>query len=716
MMDSSMTPGPERTASPERTAADPERTASPERTVAADEHLDRVLLAMAGPEARPREDQRIAVRALVADRARVLVVQATGWGKSAVYWAATSAIRALGGGPTLVVSPLLALMRDQVAAAGGAGLVAATINSTNTDEWDQVMAELEAGRTDVLLVSPERLGNPRFASRLGPLLAGAGLIVIDEAHCISDWGFDFRPDYQRLSALLLTQARTPVLATTATANARVTTDVAEQLGDQTVVLRGGLARSSLTLSVLPGLGAYERYAWVDEALGRLEGSGIIYVPVVAETARLAGYLVERGHRVAAYSGQLDAAVRARLEDQLRDNQVKALVATSALGMGYDKPDLGFCLHVGSPDSPVAYYQQVGRAGRAIEHAEAVLLPAETDERIWRHFATASVPDPGAVRQLLDVLGPAEAPQSVPTLESSTGLRRGRLESMLKILAVEGVVARQGSGWVATGEPYLHDTAKWEGIVAAREAEAELMRAYAAGRGCLMRFLQLALDDPSPEACGRCSVCTGRGPAGGLEVSEESAAAARRYLRGADVVLEPRKQWPRGLRDGRKSTIRGAAPGRALAYADLPGWQEAARAVAGPDRALEEELVRGLVEVLGRWRTSWGTRPVAVVPMPSRHHPTLIHQLAEQLGTIGSLPVVELLTVTGPAPPDGVPSLLRVEALIDGLALLDGVAIPDGPVLLVDDTYRSGWTMTVAASLLRDVGVPAVLPLVVHQQP
>src|SRR3954451_5510414 len=391
----------------------------------ADEHLVAVLAAMAGDAARAHQDQARAVDALVADQARVLVVQATGWGKSAVYWAATSAIRALGGGPTLVVSPLLALMRDQLTAPERAGLRAVTINYTNVDDWDSILADIGAGTVDVLLVSPERLANPGFARRVGTLVAGAGLIVIDEAHCISDWGFDFRPDYQRLSRLLTSAPGTPVLATTATANARVTADVATQLGDATVVLRGGLARSSLRLSVVGGLGPLERYAWVDTALATLPGSGIIYVPTVAETERLAGYLDSRGHTVAAYSGQLDPAAREQVEQRLRDNELKAVVATSALGMGYDKPDLGFCVHVGSPDSPVAYYQQVGRAGRAIDSADAVLLPAESDERIWEYFATAAVPDPVNVAPVLDALDSAGEPMSVPAMESATGLRRGR---------------------------------------------------------------------------------------------------------------------------------------------------------------------------------------------------------------------------------------------------------------------------------------------------
>ena len=385
------------------------------------------------------------------DRRRALVVQATGWGKSAVYWIAARAVRDDGAGPVLVVSPLLSLMRDQVAAAGRAGLRAVTLNSGNLDEWSELETQIRAGAVDVLLVSPERLANPRFAATvLAPLLPTLGLLVIDEAHCISSWGHDFRPDYQRIARLLVANPSLPVLATTATANERVTDDVAAQLGAGTLVQRGRLSRESLHLSVLPGLTAVQRYAWVDEALRLLPGSGIVYVLTVAEAARLTGFLAARGHRVAAYTGQLDAAARIGVEDSLRDNEIKAVVATSALGMGYDKPDLAFCLHVGSPASPVDYYQQIGRAGRALDTAVVTLLPAETDERLWEWFASSSIPDPDDAAAVLARLADAPGPMTVPALESATGIRRTRLELLVKVLAVDGAVERTAEGWAATG--------------------------------------------------------------------------------------------------------------------------------------------------------------------------------------------------------------------------------------------------------------------------
>lgn len=679
----------------------------------ADEHLDRVITALAGDGAVPRDDQRAAVRALVDERRRVLVVQATGWGKSAVYWAATSALRAGGAGCTLVVSPLLALMRDQIAAADRAGLRAATVNSTNVDEWEDVLAAVRADALDVLLVSPERLGNPRFAAQLPTLLAACGMLVIDEAHCVSDWGFDFRPDYQRLTRTLMALAPdTPVLATTATANERVTADVAAQLGDDTFTLRGSLARASLRLTVVPGLDAVGRYAWVVDALGALPGSGIIYVLTVAETERVAGLLRAAGHDVAAYSSAVSTDEREALEERLKRNELKALVATSALGMGYDKPDLAFCIHVGSPASPVAYYQQVGRAGRALDDAVAVLLPAASDERIWEHFATSGIPDAASVEAILTALD--AGPASVVALEAATTLRRGRLEALLKLLAVDGVVERQAGGWARTGAEWVDDRDKWDALRRVRAAEADLMRRYAAGADCLMQFLQQALDDPDPRPCGRCSVCTGELPHPGAAPTAEATTTAVTYLRGVDVVIEPRKLWPKGV-PGRSGKIAGCGAGRALAFADDAAWGALLPPVHGGDAEIGDELAAGVVEVLRRWSRQW-ERPVCVVPVPSRRRPRLVRSLAEHLATVGRLPLIDALEAVGPPPPTDVSSGARAAALAGSLRLVDGVRLPTGPALLVDDTLRTGWTVTVAGALLHDAGATVALPLVLHRLP
>ena len=692
---------------------------------------ERVLGALAGPAAVLRPDQLAAAQALVCERRRVLCVQATGWGKSAVYWIAAAALRADGSGPVLVVSPLLALMRDQVTAASRAGLRAVTLNSSNVDDWSAIEKQLADDEVDVLLTSPERLASPRFAESVLPnLLARLGMLVIDEAHCVSDWGFDFRPDYQRLTRLLTTtRDDLPVLATTATANDRVTRDVAEQLGAGSsaapLVLRGTLARSSLHLGVVPGLTALQRYAWVGAALDQLPGSGIVYVLTVADTTRLAEFLALRGHAVAAYSGQLEAAERERIEDRLRRNEIKAVISTSALGMGYDKPDLAFCVHVGSPASPVAYYQQVGRAGRSLETAVAVLLPAETDDRVWTYFADASTPDPALAARVLAALD--ESALSLPKLEEATGARRGRLEALLKILAVDGAVVRVGTGWRSTGTTWVFDADRYAALAAARAAEAGIMRSYAAGAGCLMSFLRLSLDDPhAGEACGVCSVCTGRLPAGlSKEPTASDVEGARAFARGVDVVIEPRKLWPSGLaaRKGRISSALGE--GRALAFADDPGWSELVVRLTregGPDAELPSEVGAGVVDLLARWAREWPQRPTTVVPIPSRTRPRLIGSLARHIAEIGKLDLVEPFQLAEPVdlqgarPAGAVASGQRAAAVTASLRVRPDIAVPAGPILLVDDVYASGWTMTIAAAMLADSGANAVYPLVLHRRP
>ncbi|PUE22533.1 DEAD/DEAH box helicase [Limnohabitans sp. MMS-10A-160] len=673
--------------------------------------MNTVLARLAGPGATPRPDQVDAVHAVLQPASRVLVVQATGWGKSAVYWAATNAIRSTGAGPTLVVSPLLALMRDQVSAAERAGLKAATVNSTNIDDWDEVFQQLDDDAIDVLLVSPERLGNPRFAARLGALLARVGLIVIDEAHCISDWGFDFRPDYQRLARALLSTPTASVLATTATANERVTHDIGKQLGANTVTFRGTLARTSLTLSVVPGLSPLQRYAWIADALEQLPGSGIVYVLTVAEAERLTAFLRSCGHEVEAYSGQTDADTRLKVEDRLRHNQVKAVVATSALGMGYDKPDLGFCVHVGSPSTPVSYYQQVGRAGRAVAHAEGVLLPSDADERIWDYFATASIPDPKTAEKVLNSLG-GDA-RSLIEIEADTGVRRGRLEALLKILAVEGVVDKDGAAWRATGVPYVHDTAKWTALAQVRQQEAGIMRQYAHGAGCLMAYLQTALDDPSPAPCGRCSVCTGHVPFPGLTPSQDKLIAARNFLRGMDVDIEPRKRWPAG--GGRKGTIRGFDVGRAVAFADDPGWVAELQALRLAPGDVPPDLLAGAVATLGRWAKTWPARPVCVVPLPAPDM-SAHRVLAEHIARKGRLPLHDVFSWRGGPAPDDTASTPVVAHLESAIRLADDAELPNGPVLLVASTVRTRWAATVAAALLREQGASQVLVLALHLQP
>ncbi|WP_240759966.1 RecQ family ATP-dependent DNA helicase, partial [Phytoactinopolyspora endophytica] len=604
-----------------------------------------------------RDGQWDAVHDLVEHRRRVLVVQRTGWGKSAVYFVATGLLRARGLGPTIIVSPLLALMRDQVAAAERAGIRAVTINSANADEWGEVAQALADNAVDVLLVSPERLNNPRFREeQLPTLTTNAGLIVVDEAHCVSDWGHDFRPDYRRIRDLLDSlPPGTPVLATTATANARVVADVAEQLGSggaDVRTQRGSLARNSLRLGVLRLRSSEERLGWLAAHLGELPGSGIIYSLTVSGAEDTAELLRDAGYDVRAYTGRTDPADRVDAEQALLHNKVKALVATSALGMGFDKPDLGFVIHVGAPSSPVAYYQQVGRAGRATERADVLLLPAAEDIDIWHYFATVSMPKPEQAESVIGALAESGQPMSTAALETVADVRRTRLELLLKVLDVEGAVRRVRGGWEATGQPWIYDAERYERVAQTRAAEADLMRTYQRGEQCRMAFLQQVLDDPTAADCGRCDVCAGPWYPG--TVPEQALAGARNILGRAGVPVEPRAQWPSGMPRlgievrGKIAEPERVQPGRAIARLTDLGWGQRVRALlADGDAPATDALLAACVDVLREW--PWEQRPQAVAWIPSSRRSQLIRSVAEHVATVGRLSSLGPLESIGDVP-------------------------------------------------------------------
>jgi ATP-dependent DNA helicase RecQ len=687
------------------------------------------LAALAGPGARLREDQWTAIEALVSGRRRALVVQRTGWGKSAVYFTATALLRARGAGPSVIVSPLIALMRNQIEAAQRAGITARTVNSANAGDWAEIYAEVAAGTVDVLLVSPERLNNPGFRDAVLPgLMAAAGMLVVDEAHCISDWGHDFRPDYRRLRTLLAgLPPEVPVLATTATANARVTRDVAEQLGAGdsagTLVLRGSLDRESLHLAVVQLPTAQQRVGWLAERLAELSGSGIIYTLTVDAAHEVAGFLRERGHLVAAYTGRDDHASRVAAENALLANEIKALVATSALGMGFDKPDLAFIAHLGAPQSPIAYYQQIGRAGRGVQRADVILLPGREDADIWAYFASLAFPPEPVVRATLAALERAAGPLSTAALETRVDLTRSRLEMMLKVLDVDGAVRRVSGGWTATGQDWSYDAERYARVTAERGREQQAMLGYIAAGGCRMEYLRRELDDPAAEPCGRCDNCTGRSwPA---TVSDGATAAARDRLLRPGTELAPRQMWPSGMSElgipvsGRIPEQSRAQPGRALARLTDLGWGARLRELlASPDtgQPVPPDAVAAVVQVLAGW--TWDERPAVVVTMPSRTRPRLIASLGEEIARIGRLAYAGSLEYAAGVPATAPParprnSAQRLQGVWPQLAVPGpvqaAITAAAGPVLLVDDLVDTGWTMTVAARALREAGAPAVLP-------
>lgn len=679
-----------------------------------------ILEQLAGPRAVLRDDQWTAIEALVVHRRRALVVQRTGWGKSAVYFIAAKLLRAAGHGPTVIVSPLLALMRNQVAAADRAGVHAATINSSNVTDWSEVHDRVRGGDLDVLLVSPERLNNPDFRDEVLPALAtDAGLVVVDEAHCVSDWGHDFRPDYRRIRTLLADLGPdVPVLATTATANDRVVADVAAQLGvggGDTLVLRGGLDRESLRLSVVTAGSPAQRAAWLVAQLDSLPGSGIVYTLTVAQANDVASLLAEHGHRVASYTGATEAAEREQLEADLLANRVKALIATSALGMGFDKPDLGFVVHLGAPSSPIAYYQQVGRAGRATDSAEVILLPGREDQDVWRYFASVAFPSEAMVRNVIRALEP-DRPQSTAALEPLVDLGRSRLEMVLKVLDVDGAVRRVKGGWIATGEDWGYDEQRYRTLDEARRREQQAMLDYQSTDGCRMAFLRGQLDDPElrpGERCGRCDNCAGvrHSAAVDAEVAEDS----RQRLMRPGVVLAPRKQWPTGLGklglDLSGRIADGPSPGRVIGRLTDLGWGARLRKLLDEaDGEASDDVVQAAVKVLASW--TWETRPTAVMALDSDRHPLLISSLARKLAELGRLTDLGVLRYAPERRPVAAAnSAYRVAALHRAWSPPDPgpIRAAGGPVLLVDDLADTGWTLTMAARVVRVAGAPEVLP-------
>ncbi len=683
--------------------------------------LQLLRTALDDPAADFRDGQWESIEALVQRRARLLLVQRTGWGKSAVYFLSSRLLRDQGAGPTLLVSPLLALMRNQIYAAVRLGVRAETVNSTNADDWQAIEQRLRGDEIDVLVVSPERFANENFLTRmLLPHAARVGLFVVDEAHCISDWGHDFRPDYRRIVRILeRLPANVPVCATTATANDRVVADVVSQLGAKLEVCRGPLRRDSLHLqtAALPDDAA--KLAWLAHYLPSLKRkcgkSGIVYALTIRWTERIADWLRGHGINAEAYHSQLPD--RVEREERLLRNEIDALIATTALGMGYDKPDLGFVIHFHQPASVVHYYQQVGRAGRCIPDAYGVMLSGGDDRDINDYFIEQAFPSEEEVVAILSALEQSEQGLTMAQLEATVNLSRTQIERVLKTLAVETPppLTKLENRWVATLQRYdsrrRHQLI--ERLTLLRQAEQTQMDVYCRHCGCLMEFLARSLDDPSAAPCGRCAFCKGQ-PEALRRVPEELMRQAVSFLRRCDLPIEPRAQWPAdalpgyGWR-GRIVAERRAEPGRALCILNDSGWGSLVRRGKEEGR-FADELAEALAGLIRGRRPN--PPPTWLTCVPSLNHPQIVtdfaHRVAERLH-LPFVPAVRKGRATAPQK-DMENSWQRTHNL-DGAFHIDpweGIA---GPVLLIDDVIDSGWTCTVVAALLRQEGSGPVSPFV-----
>jgi ATP-dependent DNA helicase RecQ len=675
--------------------------------------LLRTAIGRADAEFRPGQWE--AIDALVRRQARLLVVERTGWGKSLVYFLATRLRREMGAGPTLLISPLLSLMRNQILAARNIGIRAETINSSNQDQWPEIESRLRQENFDVLLVSPERLANDGFINRcLLPIANRVGLFVVDEAHCISDWGHDFRPDYQRIVRILQALPRNiPVLATTATANDRVVRDVVRQLGPRLEVFRGALTRASLQLQNIYIPTQAGRLAWVAHRIPQLSGSGIVYTLTVDDAERVAEWLSLCGISAAAYHGRMEPAQREELEDRLLQNQVKALVATVALGMGFDKPDLGFVIHYQRPASVVHYYQQVGRAGRAVENAYGILLNGAEDDTIANYFIKTAFPSPDEVRSVLEILRGSPEPSTVVELQRRVNLSKSRIDKILKFLSLESPspVQRVDRRFAATPVRWKMPEERIQRITDLRRNEQQRMRHYMASRDCLMQFLSEELNDPHAAPCGKCVNCLGRLLPEAFP--EELSRCASEFLDRLEIPIQPKRMWPAGLDSpnmrGRIKPELLAERGRALCRWGDPGWGELVRKGKRESGHFDDQLVEAAVRlILQRWRPT--PAPQWLTSVPSRRHATLVPDFARRLARRLDIPFVECVSKVRDTEPQKTRENSFQQARNLGRAfLVRRSLVQPAPVLLVDDMVDSGWTLTVVAAALRHAGAGPVHP-------
>ncbi len=669
------------------------------------------------PDATFRPDQEEAIRDVFKGGAgRLLLVQKTGWGKSFVYFIANKLLREAGAGPALLVSPLLSLMRNQIQAAKRMGVRAERITSDNRSEWEKVEGMLDRDEVDILLIAPERFANERFRTEV---LAGVGerisLFVIDECHCISDWGHDFRPTYRLIARFARRLPRNMrLLATTATANNRVMDDLRQALkldDNDLIVRRGPLARPSLSLQTIPLPGKSQRLAWLAERVPKLPGHGIIYTLTVRDAELVANWLRSRGIDIRAYTAKMESEEREELEKMLLENRVKALVATVALGMGFDKPDLSFVIHYQAPGSVVAYYQQVGRAGRALDKAYGVLLSGKEETDITDYFIESAFPTREEVRQVIAALEGEPEGLSLPQLLGLVNLTRGRIKRTIDLLSLESPapVVKQGKRW-QLGAANLGESF-WERVkrlTELRRQEQRQMQEYVRLENGHMEFLIRALDgDPEGVEPPKLSSL----PA---EVSDRVVREALTFLRRLDLSIAPRMQWPSlgglpgyGVK-GRIAQEHRAEEGRALCLWGDEGWGHRARVGKQEDGRFADELVEACTKLVRQWKPD--PKPEWVTCIPSLRHPQLVPDFARRLADKLSLPFHPVFSQTKNRPEQkSMENSAKQARNLDGSIAISPSLLP-GPVLLVDDVVGSRWTITVAAWLLRENGSGEVWPL------
>ena len=662
-----------------------------------------------GQNAEFREGQEEAIRNVL-DGKRTLVVQKTGWGKSLVYFLATKIIRMKTDKITLIISPLLALMNNQIESANKLKMNVRTLNSENKGEWDLIIKEISNGDIDALIISPERLADDNFIKLFNAdLNVNIGLFVVDEAHCISDWGHDFRPDYRRIIDIVkFLPPNIPVLATTATANNRVVNDIKAQLGNDIIISRGSLMRESLAIQVIKLISKEERLAWLANNINQIPGTGIIYCLTVNDCKLVEKWLKENDIECESYYAAVDKEEKIEIIEKFMNNQIKVLVATVAFGMGFDKGDISFVIHFQKPGNIVAYYQQIGRAGRAIDKAYAILFCGSEDDEINNYFIDSAFPTEREMNSVINLVSQNQG-LTMTDFEKNINMKRVKLEKCIKYLLVNGDIYKEGSQYHKTLRPWKPDLNKSQKITDIRKNELKQMNEFTESSDCYMKYIADALDDVNAKICGCCTNCIKQNIFDSA-VSTADFKRAESFIKHDFNVIKPRKKWPATVKISGKNTILAdniCEEGRVLSNYGDAGWGKYVAECKYKHGVFDEQLIEASVELLREFVVENGIEWITSIP--SLRKPELVKNFAIKIADKLGLPYSNSIKkYDSKCQKEFDTSYFQFKNANDSFEVLSD-NILDGNVLLIDDMVDSRWTFTVCGYKLRNNGCGKVYP-------
>lgn len=657
-----------------------------------------------GKNASFREGQLEAIKAVLSGK-RTLVVQKTGWGKSLIYFLTTKILRQEGKGLTLIISPLIALMDNQLESTKMFNLQSATINSSTNIDFSEVYNRIDNNQIDILFVAPERLEDEEFRNRVLNK-ATIGMLVIDEAHCISDWGHDFRPDYRRIKVVLKDlPTTTHLLATTATANDRVIDDIKKQLGDNIFVLRGSLTRESLYIQILDMREEELRLAWLAENIKKLPKAGIIYCLTKRDVYSVTNWLKKNNIDAYAYTSDTNKNIplKEEITTKFFNNEMDVLVATTAFGMGIDKRDIKFIIHYQRPGNVVSYYQQIGRAGRAIDKAYAILLLGREDDEINQFFINSAFPTYEEMTKVIDLISKSDGLKKTE-IEKDINMKQGRLEKILKFLLVNGDINRDTST-----KKYYRTAKKWNPdmnyaaqITEIRNREFTRMKEFVnLKNSCYMKFIVNELNDPYAKDCGHCAYCLSKEKLN-ENLKEEDIKNALVYLKQDFFTIEPRKKYP----DNTKILTQ-LQKGYALSNYGKAGWGKLVSTNKYKDKHFCKELIEESAKFIKEKYKDCKLQ--CITSVPSLSNLNLVKDFAVELSKKLNLPYIDVIIKidTGKKQKEMNNSFQQYINACNGFEVNNKVKYKN--VLLVDDMVDSRWTLTVCGIKLMEKGAVNVYP-------